>query len=192
MEEEQAVLMQQKLDEEAGEDDLGLDLYTDKSAPDATPGTGPSLAEPCMAAYHRLKRVQPDMSTLSEQERMRLFKEAHPEYYAIHAEYRRVLLELRYRLWPIILLKKHELIPDSGGIKILDAKSRCMEMFVQCAMVYFMLIQAKEDLFAHPVFKTMTSLQKAIKRYDEMDKEFADEIDYALQMVSGSITELDS
>lgn len=182
-------MMQQKMTEQLGDDDFAMDMFVETAKTSTAQTTTAATTDLSMLgslpdSLDGQQSVQVDMSEISEKERTRMFKQIHPEYYPIYAEYRRMLLELRHRLWPIISLRKRGLIPASGGINILDSKARCMELFVQCALFYFLLVLEREPTKGHPVFERMLQLQKTVKLYDGLENKFKDQIAFVLQLVS--------
>ena len=189
LEEKEARLMQQRMAAEISEADCGLDLFTDmaESAPSTSIVTDLTVLKDPKETSDNLAVIQADFSKMSEKEKMRTFKQLYPEYMPIYNEYKRMLLEIKHKLIPLVSLNIRKILPPSDGMDVIIKKFEFMNLFVQCSLFYFMLVAGKEETKGHPVFDRLLMLQQRIKDCDEAEREFKDQMDFALQMVSARL-----
>uniref|UniRef100_H2ZK95 Sas10 C-terminal domain-containing protein n=1 Tax=Ciona savignyi TaxID=51511 RepID=H2ZK95_CIOSA len=180
LEEEEALRIQRKLNEEVDQDQFELIEPVEDSLTQVS-----SLKD---SKHDNL--IRPDFSNLSCQAQWKLISKESPELRDLIKDFKLKCMELRDRIYPLLELVSNGTVTGSGAVFI-HTKFNLYTSYLINVSFYLSLKCKSVAVRNHPVIKRLVEFRTLINELTPLDEELEEQVDRLLQGKVGTLAKLD-
>ncbi|KAL6464655.1 hypothetical protein MHYP_G00269720 [Metynnis hypsauchen] len=177
-EEEEAKNIQKRLAANLSEEDYDLNLLQEFAVE--------AGAEKTEETRGKEQRIEKDLNTMSQKEKLKLLKKESPELLELIHDFKAKLTELRDEIQPLVQMIKDEKIPAGKGANYLITKQQLYLNYCTNISFYLVLKAKRIPAHNHPVIERLVTYRNLINELGAVDAKLAPQL---RQLLSGNMQE---
>ncbi|KAL7842988.1 hypothetical protein AOLI_G00245000 [Acnodon oligacanthus] len=177
-EEEEAKNIQRRLAANLTEEDYDLNLLQEFAVE--------AEAEKTEETRGKVQRIEKDLNTMSQKEKLKLLKKESPELLELIHDFKAKLTELRDEIQPLVQMIKDGKIPAGKGANYLITKQQLYLNYCTNISFYLVLKAKRIPAHNHPVIERLVTYRNLINELGAVDAKLAPQL---RQLLSGNVQE---
>ncbi|KAL7837426.1 hypothetical protein SRHO_G00271370 [Serrasalmus rhombeus] len=177
-EEEEAKNIQRRLAANLSEEDYDLNLLQEFAVE--------AEAEKTEETSGKEQRIEKDLNTMSQKEKLKLLKKESPELLELIHDFKAKLTELRDEIQPLVQMIKDGKIPAGKGANYLITKQQLYLNYCTNISFYLVLKAKRIPAHNHPVIERLVTYRNLINELGAVDAKLAPQLQ---QLLSGNVQE---
>ncbi|KAI4875081.1 hypothetical protein NFI96_033370 [Prochilodus magdalenae] len=174
-EEEEAKRIQRRLAANLSEEDYDLNLLQELAVE--------KEAEKTEKTGQNEQRIEKDLNTMSQKEKLKLLKKESPELLELIHDFKNKLTELRDEIQPLVQMVKDGKIPAGKGANYLITKQQLYLNYCTNISFYLVLKAKRIPAHNHPVIERLVTYRNLINELGAVDAKLAPQLQ---QLLSGN------
>ena len=134
-----------------------------------------------------VEKLERDISSLSEDEKMRLLEVEAPELVTLLDDFKTTIAEVRERLEPLLAEVRSRQLPTSSGVALLQLKLQLLLSYCTNIAFYLLLKANGRPVRDHPVINSLLRHRVLIDRLAPLDKKMRYRVQKLLQMANEGV-----
>jgi len=135
-------------------------------------------------ARERVERVKPNLSKMSEKEKLQLVQNESPELVALLTDFKAKLQDLKTNVQPLLTEVVKKNLPTSEGISLLETKFHLLLNYCMNVGFYMLLKAEGKPVQEHPVITQLVKLRLLLEKLSPVDQKLRYQVQKLLKLAT--------